>query len=83
MKKRVELYKNEAPLGAWGIGYGYSLVVFEPIEDDRFYKDLVLADFANNYSNYRAVNIHATKYGREYVTRYGVRYYLDECMAIR
>lgn len=77
-----EKFENKQPIAVQGICNTCGIAIFDVVYGIN---DCIISAFSNgkNYTNYRKTRIFYDNNDRDYFVRYGVKYYLDEFIAIR
>ena len=83
MSDLERIYSTRRPVGVYGLCNWGGLVVYDIAPEDLTHggADFVTGfDFGNGLKSLRHSRVHYTMSGRAYITKKGVRYYLDEIM---
>lgn len=80
MKPLYKKYGNCIPIGTKHLTNTFGIVLFEPLEDDKFDCDFISAYWHDGmgYSRFARIKAHTTSNGRLYVLKNNIKYYLDE-----
>ena len=81
MAPLYERYKETRPIGVHTITNTFGLLVFEPLEEDRYDCELVSAwSTMEGCHGYHRHQISYTPSGRAFIRKGQTRFYLDEIM---